>query len=601
MKAEIKNIAIIVPSLSDEETGKTAALLSRELENYYNVFLFLLNVKEIRYKYGGTIVQIGQFGPFYDYDISVMKKKYHIDCAISFLENMNFANIRTRGKERVLIYEKSVQSLETQQLAAQILKIKRYYDYADAIITCSEGIKFDLLHDYEIHNDIAIISDFIEQNDIISKSAENSSIDNHGYMEQYTNRDIANQWRAVIEKERKNERTDIFIEENRLLDEAKHIVVYGAGVVGKSSFLRLSKRYKIDCFVVTKRKNGENSFLDVPIYEIRELEYTPDDTTVIIGVYDNLQDEVVNTLKKFDFSKIVFPFIEPLNYIYYTNCLELDIKSELQDLYRMRMGEDIDIDHPKTFNQKLQWMKLYDNIPIKTLLSDKYQVREWVAEKIGAEYLVPLLGVWDSFDDIDFDKLPNCFVLKCTHGSGMNVIVNDKSQFDLDMAKRKFANWMQMNYAYSGFEMNYANIKPRIIAEKMLGAEEGKADIPDYKLMCFHGEVKCSFVCSERFSTGLLKVTFYDSAWKTMPFERHYPRSEYPIDKPQNYDKMVKLAERLASDLIFVRVDFYEVNGKIYFGELTFYPGSGMEEFAPPEWDKKLGDWIHLADGRNCI
>jgi len=249
--------------------------------------------------------------------------------------------------------------------------------------------------------------------------------------------------------------------------------------------------------------------------------------------------------------------------------------------------------NPQTFNEKLQWLKLHDHNPLYTTLVDKYAVKKWVADKIGPQYIIPTLGVWEKAEDIDFDKLPNQFVLKVNHDSGGLVICKDKAQLDRQAAIAKLSRALENNGYWYGREWPYKNVKPRIIAEKYM--EDDNQALNDYKFMVFNGKVKCSFTCTERFSKDGLKVTFYDANWDIMPFERHYPRSKTPITKPLNYDEMVELAEKLSKDIPFVRVDFYSIKGKIYFGEMTFYPGSGLEEFTPQEWDKKLGDWLELS------
>ena len=265
----------------------------------------------------------------------------------------------------------------------------------------------------------------------------------------------------------------------------------------------------------------------------------------------------------------------------------------LEKIFKKKIGYALDLDNPKTFNEKLQWLKLHDRNPEYIKMVDKYEVKKFVADKIGEQYVIPTFGVWDSFDEIDFDTLPDQFVIKCTHDCGGLVICKDKSKFDKEEARRKINRSLNRNYYYIGREWPYKHVKPRIIAEKYM-EDAGSEVLNDYKLMCFNGKVKCSFVCSERFSEDGLKVTFFDRDWNVMPFERHYPRSQCPIAKPSSYDDMVRLAEQLSKDIPFVRVDFYEVSGKIYFGELTFYPGSGFEEFEPFEWDKTLGSWIEL-------
>ncbi len=261
-----------------------------------------------------------------------------------------------------------------------------------------------------------------------------------------------------------------------------------------------------------------------------------------------------------------------------------------------RMGKKLNLENPQTFSEKLQWLKLYDRKPIYTTMVDKHAVKEYVAERIGEDYIIPTLGVWDNFDEIDFDALPERFVLKCTHDSGGLVICRDKDKLDKEAAKAKLNKSLKQNFYYHTREWPYKNVKPRVIAEQYMADSTKNQDLLDYKFMCFNGEVKCSFVCSDRFSEKELHVTFFDREWRIMPFERKYPRRREGFPKPLNYNKMLKLAEKLSVGIPFLRVDFYEVDGKIYFGELTFFPGSGMEKFSPEEWDYTLGSWIQLPE-----
>ena len=274
----------------------------------------------------------------------------------------------------------------------------------------------------------------------------------------------------------------------------------------------------------------------------------------------------------------------------------------LKQKFKSVFGYELDLQNPQTFNEKIQWLKLHDRNSLYTLLVDKYEVKKYVARIIGNEYIIPTLGVWDKFEDIDFDKLPNRFVLKCTHDSGGVVICRDKMSLDYQAARKKIISSLKCNYFWKGREWPYKNVKPRIIAEKYIEDEAHDTGPNDFKFMCFNGNVKCSFVCSERFSSEGIKVTFYDRNWKKMPFERHYPCSKTSLKKPINYDEMIEIAEKLSTNIPFVRVDFYSIQNKIYFGEMTFYPGSGMEEFTPSKWDKALGEWIVLPDtNKKCI
>jgi hypothetical protein len=267
----------------------------------------------------------------------------------------------------------------------------------------------------------------------------------------------------------------------------------------------------------------------------------------------------------------------------------------LRKRWQTKFGVDLDLDNPQTFNEKLQWLKLYDRNPLYTVMVDKYAAKQYVSDIIGEQYIIPTLGVWESFDDIDFGQLPDQFVLKCTHDSHSLVICRDKSRLDLKDARNRLTKSLKRNYYYAGREWPYKDVKPQIIAEKYM-EDSRSSDLCDYKFMCFHGKVKCTFVCTDRSSD--LKVTFFDNNWQILPFERSHPASKSIINKPLNFELMIKLAETLSKDIPFLRVDFYEIDGKVYFGELTFYPGSGLESFQPSEWDTKLGQWIILPTER---
>ena len=287
---------------------------------------------------------------------------------------------------------------------------------------------------------------------------------------------------------------------------------------------------------------------------------------------------------------------EPKFILYYIDKylkIRISDKTYLEILYKKIFNKELDLDNPKTFNEKLQWLKLYDRNPEYIKMVDKYLVKDYIKDIIGEKYIIPTLGIYDKFDDIDFDKLPNQFVLKCTHDSGSTVICKDKNNFDFKGAKNKIEKALKRNFFYGGREWPYKNIKPRIIIEKYMESDGGK-DLLDYKFMCFNGKVECSFVCLDRNNKNGLKVDFYDLEWNKLPFERHYPNSNVVVSKPKNYNLMLELADKLSKEIPFVRVDFYEINEKIYFGELTFYPGSGYEKFTPEKYDRVLGDMLEL-------
>ena len=235
--------------------------------------------------------------------------------------------------------------------------------------------------------------------------------------------------------------------------------------------------------------------------------------------------------------------------------------------FRYHIGKKLDLKNPRTFNEKLQWLKLYDRRPEYTKFVDKYAVRDYIKDIIGEEYLIPLIGVYNDVDDINWSQLPNQFVLKCTHGSSSNIICVDKTILNIDEAKYKLKKWMKKNWFWYGREWPYKNVKPKIVCEKYLIDESGK-DLKDYKLFCFNGKVKCIFVCTNRNSLSGLKIDIYDADWNIMPVGRpNHPGTGVKIPKPKNFVKMVKYAEELSRNIVFLRVDFYEINGHLYFGD----------------------------------
>lgn len=264
----------------------------------------------------------------------------------------------------------------------------------------------------------------------------------------------------------------------------------------------------------------------------------------------------------------------------------------IQIYYFIRFKRLCNLKNPKTYNEKLQWLKLNDKNPEYMKMVDKYEVKEYVSKIIGDDYIIPTLGVWDKFDDIDFDKLPNQFVLKCTHDSEGLVIVKDKNELDIESAREKINTALKYNFYYIGREWPYKNIKPRIIAEEYV-EDSVYGELRDYKFFCFNGEPKAMFIATER-SQGSVKFDYFDLGFNNLNIIQNYKNSEKNIEKPKQFEKMIELSKVLSKDIPHVRVDFYEVNGKLYFGELTFYHFSGFMPFQPSKWDKIFGDWIEL-------
>ena len=255
-------------------------------------------------------------------------------------------------------------------------------------------------------------------------------------------------------------------------------------------------------------------------------------------------------------------------------------------MFRSQMGYWMDWKHPKTFNEKLQWLKIHNRNPLYTKLVDKYEVRKYIAEKIGEEYLIPLLGVWTCPEEIDFDKLPDQFVLKCTHDSGSVIICKNKKTFDFAGAKKKLVANLSKNFYYTAREWPYKNVKPRIIAEKYM--EDPSGELRDFKFFCFNGAIKYIQVDYDRFKNHHRNI--YNTRWEQQPFSIQYPQKKVvSIKAPQGINEMIEISQILSRGIPHVRVDLYNVSGKIFFGELTFYHGAGFEQFSPNIWDLRTG------------
>lgn len=278
----------------------------------------------------------------------------------------------------------------------------------------------------------------------------------------------------------------------------------------------------------------------------------------------------------------------------------LEDEEYLKKAFKLNMGKELNLGNPQTFNEKLQWLKLHDRKSEYTVMVDKYLARDYIAKTIGEEYLIPLIGVWDSPDEIDFDALPDQFVLKCNHNSGLGMcICKDKSKLDIEKVKKELAKGLNENYYLHRREWPYKDVPRKIIAEKYMVDESG-TELKDYKFFCFDGEVKALFIAKDRMKEGEeTKFDFFDENFNHLPFTNGHPNSKPPYYKPENFEKMKELAGILSKGIPQLRVDFYNINGKIYFGELTFSHWSGMTPFDPEEWDYKFGEWIKLPIKEN--
>lgn len=277
-------------------------------------------------------------------------------------------------------------------------------------------------------------------------------------------------------------------------------------------------------------------------------------------------------------------------------------KEYLERLYFVTMGRVLNIDSPTTFNEKLQWLKLYDRRPEYTMMVDKYLVRAYIAKVLGEEYLIPLLGVWDDPDEIDFDALPDQFALKCNHNSGLGMcICRDKSKLDIKQVKKNLRRGLMQDYYLTGREWPYKDVPRKIICEKYMTIDQ-KADMEgtpkgliDYKFYCFHGEPLYLSVSRGMEDHTTARMSFLTLDWKIADFCRsdYKPFLELP-EKPSQLNEMIEIAKKLSAGTYFLRVDLYEIGGRVYFGELTFSPGAGMMRFAPPEADICVGSKLKL-------
>lgn len=271
-----------------------------------------------------------------------------------------------------------------------------------------------------------------------------------------------------------------------------------------------------------------------------------------------------------------------------------DDKEVIDYLFKYKIGRTVDWSNPLTFNEKIQWIKVYDRNPLYTKLVDKIEVKKYVSNILGEKYIVPTIGVFDSFDDIPFDELPDRFVIKCNHDSGGVVICDDKKNFDFAKAKKRIEKSLKRNYYWISREWAYKEIKPRILVEEYL-EEVAKSEVPEYKFFCFSGKPTIVDVCKGKAHTTSRTNDYCDMNLNRLPVKCMLPNSEGIIEKPQNYETMIMCAEKLAKGFPEVRMDFYNINGRIYFGEYTFTSNGGIEKFEPDELDYYMGSLIDLS------
>ena len=260
--------------------------------------------------------------------------------------------------------------------------------------------------------------------------------------------------------------------------------------------------------------------------------------------------------------------------------------------YYFNYGKRLNLDSPSGYNEKCQWMKLYYHRQEMVVMVDKYAAKTWAANKIGDEHIVPCYGVWDKAEDIGFDALPNQFVLKCTHGCGGHFICKDKNTLDVNLVRKNFRKELRSSVYTQTREWPYKHVKPRIIAEQYL-CEDDSGILTDYKFFCFNGVPRIMYMSKDGASTP--HTDFFDMEWNHLPLRMRDPNSDVPPEKPKRFEEMVEIAKTLSEGWPHVRVDLYMVNGRIYFGEMTFFTLGGAVYFNPPSWNEIIGSWFQLS------
>ena len=293
--------------------------------------------------------------------------------------------------------------------------------------------------------------------------------------------------------------------------------------------------------------------------------------------------------------KLIKKIKEIIYYIDRSGIRIMNDKDYISFQFKKALKRELDLENPQSLNEKLQWIKLYDRNPEYTKMVDKYEVKEYVKNIIGEQYIIPTLGIYDNFNQIDFDKLPNQFVMKCTHDSGSTIICKDKKTFDIDKAKKVLTKSLRHNFYYKAREWPYKNIKRRIIIEKYM-KDDNLEDLEDFKLQCFNGVVDNIFVCVERYTETGVKYHYFDRNWNYLPYCPYegIDATNVGVARPEKLDEMIEISEKLSKGIPEVRVDLYYINGKIYFGELTFFSHGGYDLDITYEADMEMGKRMSL-------
>jgi len=369
---------------------------------------------------------------------------------------------------------------------------------------------------------------------------------------------------------------------------ATKVVIVGAGQVGRELSYLLHK-YNISVFEIFDNKSNDVELNGVPI--VRPYNLNDDKCIYIITMADlDIRHAVKLQLLelRIDESQIVI-YHNWRDYEYLKNLDEKYYKEEISEVYKEYFGKELNWNNPQTYTEKMAYEKLYNRDVMKTVLADKFKVRDWIREKIGEEYLTKLYGVWDKAEDIDFDVLPDKFAIKTNNGSGRNIIVEDKKKIDKKAVCKQLDVWLNSNYAYTEeFQLHYKDIEPKIICEEYLeGIDENAYE---YSMYCFHGEPTYIHCVRESHKPGW-KASFYDAEWNKQGFKYGCPLDSVTAPRPELLDEMLSLSRILSKDFKHVRVDWYNLpDGKLLFGEMTFTPWGSLKAFVPEKWDKVFGD-----------
>ncbi|MCL2638020.1 MAG: glycosyl transferase [Oscillospiraceae bacterium] len=370
------------------------------------------------------------------------------------------------------------------------------------------------------------------------------------------------------------------------------IAIFGAGKLGSYWYNELKKDIEVTAFIDNNPQKQKDGYMGLPVYSVAEFSEHKEGVVVLISMYNQTTADTVTKQLEDECG-----LIRGVNLLCCHAALqEIEDEDFIKVFYYTCFGKELNLDNPTTLNEKMQWLKLYDRRAEYSVLADKYEVREFVASRIGEEYLIPLYGSGECFEDIDFGELPEEFVLKCTHDSGSVVIFRDGKVFEKygvellgeNAAKNKLNDALMQNWFHFGREWAYKNVKPRIIAEKYLGK-----NIEDFRFYAFDGKVKFIHV---DFDTAVFrKANIYTADWEYLPCSWTYLTDpEKVIEKPAQLDEMIRITERLAEGIPHLRVDLFLVDGKVYFLETGFYHGSGFDPFVPHEYDEIFGSWLKL-------